>query len=242
MTLHTTFDVASLIGGIGIAFLYKKTFFRNIPNPVPSALRTNYLFAVLLGLVFGAYLFGTMNAVFSYSDHAGFLLGKSVVGGIIGGVVGAEIFKWRKGIRGSTGIFFVPALALGIGIGRIGCFLTGLSDFTFGMPTDFFLGVDFGDGVKRHPVQLYESFSMFLFLGVFTFCMWRKNSFWIRNAFYIFVFFYAVQRFFWEFLKPYATIFLNLNIFHCVTILLALYALYMTAINEKRYLEITRNM
>src|SRR5262249_14190211 len=47
-------------------------------------------------------------------------------------------------------------LAVGIAIGRIGCFLTGLDDGTFGTPTTLWLGIDFGDGIARHPTQLYE--------------------------------------------------------------------------------------
>ena len=39
-------------------------------------------------------------------------------------------------------------------IGRIGCFLTGLPDATYGIHTDLPWGVDFGDGA-RHPTQLY---------------------------------------------------------------------------------------
>jgi prolipoprotein diacylglyceryltransferase len=41
-------------------------------------------------------------------------------------------------------------------IGRIGCFLAGLNDGTHGGPTSLPWGVDFGDGIPRHPTQLYE--------------------------------------------------------------------------------------
>ena len=41
-------------------------------------------------------------------------------------------------------------------IGRVGCFLTGLSDRTYGIATTLPWGVDFGDGIVRHPTQLYE--------------------------------------------------------------------------------------
>ena len=45
----------------------------------------------------------------------------------------------------------------GLPSGGIGCFLTGLSDKTYGTPTNLPWGVDFGDGVRRHPTQLYEA-------------------------------------------------------------------------------------
>ncbi|HJT23292.1 MAG TPA: prolipoprotein diacylglyceryl transferase family protein, partial [bacterium] len=38
----------------------------------------------------------------------------------------------------------------------VGCFLTGLSDHTCGNATSLPWGVDFGDGIRRHPTQLYE--------------------------------------------------------------------------------------
>ncbi|MFO1010500.1 MAG: prolipoprotein diacylglyceryl transferase family protein [Planctomycetota bacterium] len=49
------------------------------------------------------------------------------------------------------------ALCVGIAIGRVGCFLAGLDDRTFGSPSALPWAIDFGDGVARHPVQQYES-------------------------------------------------------------------------------------
>lgn len=82
--------------------------------------------------------------------------GKTIVGGLIGGLLAVEWTKRRLGIVAATGDLFALPLTLGIAIGRIGCFLTGLSDHTFGLPTRLPWGVDFGDGIPRHPTQLYE--------------------------------------------------------------------------------------
>jgi prolipoprotein diacylglyceryltransferase len=60
------------------------------------------------------------------------------------------------GLRTSTGDLYAIPLALGIAIGRIGCFLTGLSDNTYGIPTNLPWAINFGDGIPRHPTQLYE--------------------------------------------------------------------------------------
>jgi prolipoprotein diacylglyceryltransferase len=54
-------------------------------------------------------------------------------------------------------------LAIGIAVGRLGCFFAGLDDFTYGTPTTLPWGHDFGDGIARHPVQLYESAAMAAF-------------------------------------------------------------------------------
>jgi len=60
------------------------------------------------------------------------------------------------GLRTSTGDLYAIPLALGIAIGRIGCFLTGLSDNTYGTATNLPWAINFGDGIPRHPTQLYE--------------------------------------------------------------------------------------
>lgn len=83
--------------------------------------------------------------------------GKTIIGGLIGGWIAVELIKKYVGISESTGDLFAVPLAVGIAIGRIGCFLTGLSDKTYGTPTTLPWAVDFGDGVPRHPTQLYEA-------------------------------------------------------------------------------------
>ena len=82
--------------------------------------------------------------------------GKTIVGGLLGGLIGVELTKRLVRWKHSTGDDFVYPLMLGLGLGRIGCFLTGLDDHTYGTPTTWFTGVNFGDGVYRHPTQLYE--------------------------------------------------------------------------------------
>jgi len=90
------------------------------------------------------------------TDPLYLMAGKSIVGGLLGGLIGVEVTKRLIGESRSTGDLFVLPLALSIAIGRIGCFLTGLSDNTHGVATSLPWGVDFGDGMARHPTQLYE--------------------------------------------------------------------------------------
>jgi len=70
--------------------------------------------------------------------------------------VGVELVKLAMGIRRSTGDLYAPALAVAIAIGRIGCLLTGVADDTSGTPTSLPWGMDLGDGIRRHPTQIYE--------------------------------------------------------------------------------------
>jgi prolipoprotein diacylglyceryltransferase len=76
------------------------------------------------------------------------------------------LFKRSAGIRVRTGARFALPLAVGVAVGRIGCFFAGLDDFTYGTPTALPWGHDFGDGISRHPVQLYESAAMAAFAVV----------------------------------------------------------------------------
>lgn len=91
--------------------------------------------------------------------------GKTIVGGLLGGLIGVEWTKKRIGHTRSTGDDMALPLIAGMMIGRIGCFLTGLDDHTYGTPTNWVTGVDFGDGILRHPTQLYE-IAFLLLLGI----------------------------------------------------------------------------
>jgi prolipoprotein diacylglyceryltransferase len=182
-----------------------------------------YFIALALGAIVGALLFGSLNM------HLAGLwqIGHSIAGAVAGGIVGVELFKRAKGIRGSTGGQFVAPLALGIAIGRLGCFFAGLPDFTYGTPTKLAWGVDFGDGVPRHPVQLYESAAMLLFLALYLRGLAADSQLARKQGFYLFVGWYALQRFVWEFLKPYPSVFGPFNVFHLICIVLIGYSVLM---------------
>lgn len=155
--VHTLFETAALMAGAQ-HYLYLRR-----RAHLPGALE-NRGFAVLAGCLIGAALGNKL--VFwlevpqLWADHAGllgfFLGGQSVVGGLLGGLIGVELGKKISGQTTSTGDQFVFPILLGLIIGRIGCFLAGLNDGTFGVVTHLPWGVDFGDGLPRHPTQLYE--------------------------------------------------------------------------------------
>jgi len=104
-------------------------------------------------------------------------------------------------------------LILGMAIGRIGCFMTGLDDHTYGTPTAWFTGIDFGDGIPRHPTQLYE-IAFLLLLGILL-LNWKRhirlqlissstNSRIIPDGaiFQLFMTGYLLFRFVIDFIKP----------------------------------------
>jgi prolipoprotein diacylglyceryltransferase len=179
-----------------------------------------YLLVLWLGAVVGAYGLGSLNLVLAGMTGEG----RSILGAIVGGVIVAEIYKAIFGVRGSTGAVLVLPLAVAIAIGRIGCFLAGLPDYTYGTPSGLPWAVDFGDGIPRHPVQLYESITMALFALGFFLWLRRRPAEAAGYGFYAFAGFYGLQRFLWEFLKPYPTVLGPLNLFHLAAAALVLYA------------------
>jgi prolipoprotein diacylglyceryltransferase len=219
--VHSLFDVAAWTGAALIALAIGR--WRPLAFPVQASMRADYITAALLGSAAGAYLFGTLNLW--ASGFSG--LGRSIEGAIFGGVLTIELFKRVAGIKGATGARFAAPLAVGVAVGRLGCFFAGLDDFTYGVPTSLPWGVNCGDGILRHPVQLYESATMAVFLVVYLVALARRSRFWARDGFYLAVGFYAMQRFFWEFLKPYATVLGPFTLFHLLSAALAVYAVAM---------------
>lgn len=135
------------------------------------------LAACLLGAAIGnkALFWIEFPQLFTAQGHGLTLLlgGQSIVGGLLGGLLGIEIAKRLIGYRHSTGDLFVFPLLMGIFVGRIGCFLSGLADGTFGDPTTLPWGIDFGDGIPRHPTQLYEM--LFIALLGWLLLSWRER-------------------------------------------------------------------
>jgi prolipoprotein diacylglyceryltransferase len=109
-----------------------------------------------LGAKLGYWIEDPLNALQNFPDWRHLLEGKTIVGALLGGLIGVEAIKRHLGVRASSGDAFALPLMIGIAIGRIGCFLAGLDDHTYGNPTRMPWSVDFGDGVPRHPTQLYE--------------------------------------------------------------------------------------
>jgi prolipoprotein diacylglyceryltransferase len=121
--------------------------------------------AAAVGALVGSRILGlaeqwpTVTAAWNSGHTLALLLspgGKTIVGGLLGGWIGVEAMKKLTGIRRRTGDLFALPLCVGIAVGRIGCFIAGIADDTYGKPTSLPWAVDLGDGIGRHPVQIYE--------------------------------------------------------------------------------------
>lgn len=127
--------------------------------------------------------------------------GQSIVGGLLGGLLGVEIAKTLTGLRQSTGDQFILPIAAGTIIGRIGCFMAGLHDGTYGVSTSLPWGVDFGDGILRHPTQVYDM----LFALAACIALWRARGVLARApglAFKLYLSAYLAWRLLVDGIKP----------------------------------------
>jgi phosphatidylglycerol:prolipoprotein diacylglycerol transferase len=105
-------------------------------------------------------------------DTAGF----AWFGGLVVGISALVFQGWRSRIGGLRILdLAAPAAAIGYGIGRIGCFLSG--DGCYGLPTNLPWGMSFPNGieptfVRVHPTPLYELFAG-LIIGAW---LWARGS------------------------------------------------------------------
>lgn len=156
--IHTLFEIAAYSLGFRLYLRERRR------QALPALASREHAIAVAAGAIIGAalgsklsyWLYDPAYAFTGFPDWRHLLEGKSIIGALLGGLCGVELAKRLDGVRGSTGDAFVMPLVAGMCIGRIGCFLAGLDDHTYGNPTSLPWGVDFGDGIPRHPTQLYE--------------------------------------------------------------------------------------
>ena len=126
--------------------------------------------------------------------------GKTIVGGLLGGWIGVEVAKRLRGIRSRTGDLFAVPLCIGIAVGRVGCLLAGVPDDTYGTPTTLPWAIDFGDGIPRHPTQLYEI--LFLIILALILHLYNQRSHPEGVTFRLFMAAYLAWRFLIDFIKP----------------------------------------
>ncbi len=174
-------------------------------STVPSGQRGVVIAGGLIGGMLGAKLLAIVQHVdLLWTGQASFVMllisGKTIVGALLGAVLGVEITKKLLKIETATGDAFAYPLIVGTAIGRVGCFLTGLSDQTYGTPTSLPWGVDFGDRIIRHPTQLYEVVFM---VGLLIFLKYRERKPYLQgDLFRFYMICYLTFRWSIDFIKP----------------------------------------
>lgn len=134
--------------------------------------------------------------------------GKTLVTGLVGGYFGVEVAKRAVGVTQKTGDALCVPLAAALAVGRLSCFVAGCCH---GLPTTLPWGVDFGDGVRRHPTQLYEA--AFHASAALALLLLRRRGFFPRNLVKLYVAAYLVYRFLTEYLRPEPRLVLGLTLY-----------------------------
>ena len=151
---------------------------------------------------------------FAFSDWEGlrsgavwFADGKTIMCGLIGAYFGVELAKWTLEIRIKTGDSFAVPAAVAIGIGRLACFVGGCC---YGQPTSLPWACSF-PGVEglRHPTQLYES--AFHFTAAIALWELKRRHIFPGQLFKLYMICYFAFRFFTEFIRPEARLWLGLT-------------------------------
>ncbi|HEX8253042.1 MAG TPA: prolipoprotein diacylglyceryl transferase family protein [Thermoanaerobaculia bacterium] len=122
--------------------------------------------------------------------------GRSIVGGLIFGFLAAEAAKPLLEYLMPPNDRFATVLPFSFAIGRIGCFLQGCCR---GIAHDGLLSVTYGDGIARHPVQLFEA-AFNVAIGIVFIVLLRRGA--LRHRlFATYLIAYGGYRFATEFIR-----------------------------------------
>lgn len=186
-----------------------------------------------IGVGMGAYC-GAMIAAklpFVFSEWEGFLNGaawfsngKTILCGLVGGYAGVEAAKWALMIKTKTGDGFAVPVAVGVAIGRLGCFDFGCC---YGTPTEMPWGIVFpgaGD-MPRHPTQLYET-GFHLSMALLLYWFQRRGMF-RGQLIKLYIISYAAYRFCTEFIRPEERIWYEMTGYQLACVVIALLFAYL---------------
>ena len=212
------FPIQPTVGGVPInlhlifetlAFFVGFRYFLYLRKRVEDSINSQNRVWILIGAAFGAFFFSRI--VGNFEDPISlfsephpiwfYFANKTIVGGLLGGLLFVEITKKILGVERSSGDLFTYPLILAIVIGRIGCFTAGVAEPTYGLETSLPWGINLGDGIYRHPLPLYEiCFLLFLWFGLVRLEKKYKLREGVRFEFFMIA--YLVYRFSVGFLKP----------------------------------------
>lgn len=212
-----------------LAFFFAFRYYVIIRRKTKDSISSNKRFSIILGAAIGALIGSRLigfleNPLVEISNNTiiQILNTKTIMGGLFGGLLGVELTKKRIGERNSSGDLFVFPIVLGIFIGRIGCFLAGIEEFTYGKETNSVFGMDLGDGLLRHPTSLYE---LVFLIVLFLVLKLIKNTSVLKNGdlFKSLMVVYFGFRFFIEFIKPNVFFTLGLSTIQILCVICWLY-------------------
>jgi len=216
---HYIFETLAFIIGVRVYYYLKK----GTVDPISDENRLWIMLGAMLGALIGSRVIAILETPAQLNHITFFTLyqSKTIIGGLLGGLFGVELIKKIIGVSIASGDLYVIPILVALFIGRIGCFSMGIDEPTYGLPTTFFAGMDLGDGIKRHPIMLYEMLFIIALLTLFKFL---KNKVMLNgDRFKLLMVLYFLFRFLIEFIKPYEPLFLNLSSIHWSALFIFLY-------------------
>jgi len=155
-----TFGLMLWLAAVAGAFIMDRSFRRaNVPADAVGMVAV----AVVAGIV-GAKIWHVIDTPIEFREFGWSVLwdrdGFAWFGGLVFGISALVIQGWYARLGGLRTLdLAAPAAAVGYGIGRIGCFLSG--DGCYGVPTTLPWGMSFPNGIdptlaRVHPTPLYE--------------------------------------------------------------------------------------
>src|ERR1035441_7532662 len=198
-----TFGLMLWLAAVAGAFIMDRSFHR---ARVSADALGMVAVTVIVGIV-GAKLWHVIDTPIEFRELGWQVLwsrdGYAWFGGLLFGI-GALLFQgwWAKIGMLRTLDLAAPAAAIGYGIGRIGCFLSG--DGCYGIPTNLPWGMSFPNGleptmVRVHPTPLYE-LSAGLLIGLWLWVRGRnpRPTGWILGEYLVLT---GTARFLVEFIR-----------------------------------------
>lgn len=194
--------------GLFIGFRYYIFLKKKQGDQINASNRLWLVIAATIGAFFGSHLLGGFEnppAVFQ-TDHLldYFYSNKTIVGGLLGGLICVELTKKAINEKTASGDLFTYPLILAMIIGRIGCISMGVHEATYGLPSSLPWAMNLGDDIPRHPVSLYEIIFLIM-LWFFIIAMRKKYVLKNGAMFKIFMIGYLFFRFMLDFIKPHFT-------------------------------------
>jgi phosphatidylglycerol---prolipoprotein diacylglyceryl transferase len=182
-------------------------------------------------IVSSALIFGVIGSkiplIIEGADIKTIIYGKSILGGLLGGMLGVILIKRILKIKTKMGNIIAPAVALGMSIGRLGCFFNGCC---YGIPGTW--GIDFGDGLLRYPTQLFESaFHLTAFILLHKLKLKTKKP---GILFKYYVLSYFIFRFFIEFIRENPVFYFGLTLYQLICIIGIIFVTLTIIINNNK--------
>ncbi|CAM2804518.1 diacylglyceryl transferase [Chryseobacterium flavum] len=235
---HPLFEAVGMFLGMRYYFYLKRRSKEKLSFNTSAAV----LIGATAGALIGSKLVGNLEnpyALFEDFSFGKFWSNNTIVGGLAFGLIGVELAKKVVGHKESTGDMIVFPLMLAMIIGRVGCFLTGIYEETYGIPTDSVFGMYLGDEYLRHPVALYEIGFLVMLWAVLKYVQ-KLERYPSGFIFQIFMLGYFTFRFLLDFIKPRIEIAGPLGTIQFVCICVIIYYIYTLKNTRSLYLKYLR--